>query len=252
MSSDVEIPNQSSGRKPKLTTLSPIEDSRPPAIKALNPKQLQTVNEMLQRGETAWTIAKKIHKDWGIHNHKSIQAVQGQVETYRKKYRILEVTETTETSSDGTEEKKVEVKTSFMASSYLKGRLDAYTLNEQMVQLQLKRINKIMEREEKMPTLLDQTRKELELLTKMMAGFTSLQFELGILQRTAHVLEHHHSLNNPDLLSEESRVANKLKAIQGRDTILSRVRNVLALASKFDEDSREIIEAEVVEMERGE
>jgi hypothetical protein len=220
--------------------------------KNLSFAQLDIVDALLMKGDTPYNIAKRIQKDWGLLNHITTQSVQSQIEAYRRNFFGTEVVTTVTTTDNETQETTVETKTVNIVSTYLKGRLDAYTLNEQMVLLQIKRINKIMDREEKMPTLLDQTRKEIELLTKMMQNFTNLQFELGIVQRMAQVLDHQITLNNPDLLVEEKRVADKIKAIQGRDMIISRVKNVLNMVSHLEMENAEALEAEVVELERAE
>lgn len=241
-----------SSENTNLVVLTEQEDKRPEVVRAMTPKQLSMLNNWLSRGEKPWKIAQKVQKDWKLGTHVTTQAVMGQIMTYQKRYQLQAVQETTTTLNPETGTTVTTTKTKHMVSKFLKGRLDAYHLNEQMVQLQIRRVNKIVEREDKMPTLLDAARKELELLMKMMQNFTNLQFELGIIQRTAHVLEHHFTLENPDLLTEEQRVANKLKAIQGRDVILGRVRNVLDMVSRMEEENRDAIEAEVVALERGE
>jgi hypothetical protein len=245
MSSEVQIP-----KDPKLVTMTEIEDKRPTVVRQMSHDQLVELDKLITKGVTSWKIALKAQKHWKLQTDISTQAVSQQIDTYRRKYHISQVVTTTTTTDHETKEVKQEVKTSYMVTNFLRGRLDAYAVNEQMVTLQIGRINKIMEREAKMPTLLDQTRKELELLMKMMQNFTNLQFELGILHRTAQVLEHHHTLNNPDLLDEEERVANKIKAIQGKATILGKVKNVLSLVARMEEGQESIIEAEVVELER--
>lgn len=165
---------------------------------------MEIIDAMLTKGASSTECADKIQNDWGLYGDVKTDTLRKQITRYYKEMvkpylkTLVPAHKKTDTESKVDPVKPAPVEEE--DDSYQLGELlfdsntrdiDPVTALENLLELQNKRLAKIMEREEGLPLLLKEGSEAITQMQSLLGQYSNLKMDLGLLHRVPrkHLLE---------------------------------------------------------------
>jgi hypothetical protein len=146
----------------------------------LGQERVSIVDDMLIKGMSTHDVARTIQEDWGESTDVSHDAIRKMLDRYRTKVLAPKVSAFVAKNADKA------VTTHEARRIY--HQLDVMQEMTELLAIQKQRINKMLKREEGLPTLIGSVRGEIETASRILKELGIMQLETGILRRAPKTL----------------------------------------------------------------
>jgi hypothetical protein len=191
-------------------------------LKSLGEDKLAQIDAMLFKGVHLEKIANHIHKIWGLFDDIDTTKLVLVLSRYKNKELtgrwLMQVTD-----DDGNlipdHMKPIRSK---------KQKVDAHELLQDLVLVQQERLNKVYEREKKLPTTMETVRRDIDTYGKLLIQLANLQMDLGFIERAPLKIQQEMRKLDDSILVEAERVVTEIDNRSQQAIALTRVLEVLA------------------------
>jgi hypothetical protein len=202
---------------------------------ALGTDRIRQIDAMLFKGESTNDVATVIQNEWHEYKDVSHGTLSKQILRYRNDI-LRRAAPSNIQNPDGSNSGKEIVQV-----GRLEGRVHAHETLSTLCLMQQERLNKIYMQEQKLPSVMDAVRKEIELFSKLIGQLATLEMDMGLLQRVPKKIQGEFNLLSPEGSDQDLRISTSIQSYQER---MEATHKVFALIDQLSNGDMVIVEDE--------